>query len=274
MAIELDSASLYASIRPRYPELSGKAAVVTGSGRGIGKGIALRLAREGMKIVIHSPNADELSHAVDELRALGATVLGVLADFRRDEEVEGLVRQAVDAFGALDLLVNNAADVKRQRLFEMDMELLDNQLAVNIRAPYLCAWRAAEVMSRAGQGSIINISSVGGIRAHWSGLPYDMSKGAIDAMTRAMALDLARNGIRVNAVAPGAIFTGRGGLQPDDARLQAIAERIPLARFGVPLEIGSAVAFLASEDAAYITGQVLYVDGGITAQLSPPGQPI
>ncbi|MHB8627568.1 MAG: SDR family NAD(P)-dependent oxidoreductase [Aggregatilineales bacterium] len=270
----MDIASLYASIRPRYPELSGKVAIVTGSGRGIGKGILLRLAREGMKVVIHSLDANELSQSVDELRNLGATVLGVRADFRQDAEIEGLIKQTVDAFGTLDLLVNNAADVKREHLFNVSMELLDNQLAVNIRAPYLCAWRAAEVMSRARQGSIINISSVGGIRAHWAGLPYDVSKGAIDAMTRAMSLDLARKGVRVNAIAPGAIFTERRNIQLDDPQMQAIAERIPMARFGLPVEIGSAVAFLASDDAAYITGQVLYVDGGITAQLSPPGQPI
>ncbi len=270
----MDIASRYASIRPRYPELSGKVAIVTGSGRGIGKGILLRLAREGMKVVVHSLDAEEVTQSVNELRNLDVTVLGVRADFRQDAEIEALIKQTVDTFGTVDLLVNNAADIKRKHLFDVDMELLDNQLAVNIRAPYLCAWRAAEVMSRAGQGSIINISSVGGIRAHWAGLPYDVSKGAVDAMTRAMSLDLARKGVRVNAIAPGAIFTERRGVQLDDPRMQAIAERIPMARFGLPVEIGGAVAFLASDDAAYITGQVLYVDGGITAQLSPPGQPI
>lgn len=122
-------------------------------------------------------------------------------------------------------------------------------------------------------GAMINISSVGGQRAHWSGLPYDMTKGALEAMTRAMALDLARDGIRVNAIAPGAIRSWRTP-PPDNKAVQEISARIPLGRFGTALEIGAAVAFLASDDAAYITGQVLYVDGGITAQLSPSGQPI
>lgn len=270
----MDISSLYDLIRPRYPELSGKVAIVTGSGRGIGKGIALRLAREGMKVVVHGLDSAEVSQTVDELVSLGATVLGVRADFRSDEEIEGLIKQTVGAFGTIDLLVNNAADLRRKHLFDVNMELLNNQIAVNIRAPYLCTWRAAEVMSRAGQGSIINISSVGGSRAHWAGLPYDVAKGAIDAMTRAMSLDLAQKGIRVNAIAPGAIFTGHGGREPDDPALQAIARRIPMARLGTPLEIASVVAFLASDDAAYITGHVMYVDGGITAQLSPPGQPI
>ena len=144
---------------------------------------------------------------------------------------------------------------------------------MNIRAPYLLALRAAAVMRPMQRGNIVSISSVGGIRAHWSGLPYDVTKGAIDAMTRAMALDLAREGIRINAIAPGAIHR-EGITMPSDPRLQALAERIPMARFGTPLEIGAMVAFLASSDASYITGQVFYVDGGVTAQLSPPGQPI
>ena len=270
----MDLTAVYESIRPRYSELSGKVAIITGSARGIGKGIALRLAREGMKLVIHGLEPAVVSQTVLELHAFGVTALGIAADFRRDTEIEALIRQTVDAFGKLDLLVNNAADLRRRHLFDDDMILLDNQLAVNIRAPYLCAWRAAEGMIGAGSGSIINISSVGGLRAHWAGLPYDVSKGAIDAMTRAMSLDLAPKGIRVNAIAPGAIFTDRGDIQLDDSRMQSIAARIPMARFGTPLEIGAVVAFLASDDAAYITGQVLYVDGGITTQLSPPGQPI
>src|SRR5690606_28490444 len=119
-------------------------------------------------------------------------------------------------------------------------------------------------------GVIVSISSIGGQRAHRPGLPYDITKGAIDAMTRALALDLAPDGIRVNAIAPGPIHTERSA-QSTIARIDEIAGRVPLNRLGKPLEIGAAVAFLASDDAAYITGQVLNVDGGVTAQLSPPG---
>jgi NAD(P)-dependent dehydrogenase (short-subunit alcohol dehydrogenase family) len=122
-------------------------------------------------------------------------------------------------------------------------------------------------------GNIIHISSVGGLRAHWRGLPYDVTKGALDAMTRAMALELAAYDIRVNCVAPGATLTEHHP-EINHPRMQEVAARIPLKRFGEGLEIGAAIAFLASDDAAYITGQVVYVDGGITAQLSPPGQPI
>jgi 3-oxoacyl-[acyl-carrier protein] reductase len=269
----MEITSVFERIQPRYPELKDQVALITGSSRGIGKGIALRLAREGMKLVLQGVDREETERTTEEFKTLGAAVIGVQADFSAEDAVDRLFRQAVDGFGTLDVLVNNAADLRRQHFFEADPALLDHQLAVNIRAPYLCAQRAAAIMRPAQQGSIINISSVGGLRAHWSGLPYDVTKGAVDAMTRAMALDLAREGIRINAVAPGAI-RGERTRPEDDPWVQALAQRIPLARFGTALEIAAAVAFLASSEASYITGQVLYVDGGITTQLSPPGQPI
>jgi 3-oxoacyl-[acyl-carrier protein] reductase len=269
----MEITSKFASIQPRYPEFNGQVALITGSSRGIGKGIALRLAREGMKVVLHGVDEEEVERATQEFQSLGVDTVGVCADFSGDDGINLLFQASLDRFGTLDLMVNNAADLRRTALFDADAPLLDHQLAVNIRAPYLLALRAAAVMRPALHGSIVNISSVGGIRAHWNGLPYDVSKGAIDAMTRAMALDLAREGIRINAIAPGAIRVERTP-PPEDARIQAISQRIPLARFGTPLEIGAMVAFLASSEASYITGQVLYVDGGITAQLSPPNQPI
>lgn len=265
--------SLYESIQPRYPELRGQVAIITGSSRGIGKGIALRLAREGMRIVINGRNPEAVTATAEALRELGAEVLAIPGDVSCAQEVDRLFQETLNAFGTVDLLVNNAADLRRVHFFEVDETLLDHQLANNIKGPYLCAYRAAEAMRRAGRGNIVHISSVGGLRAHWQGLPYDLTKGAIDAMTRAMALELAIYGIRVNAVAPGAIRTEHT-VPPEHPAAQAVAQRIPLGRFGLPLEIGAAVAFLASPDASYITGQVLYVDGGITAQLSPPGQPI
>ena len=264
----MQTASLYESIQPRYPEFKDQVALVTGSSRGIGKGVALRLAREGMKVVIHGMDQKEVAETVQEFEALGANVLGVQADFSQESEIERLFQAMQKRYGTLDLLVNNAADLRRKKMSDPHLPLLDLQLAVNIRAPYVCAVRAAEIMRAAQSGSIINMSSVGGLRAHWTGLPYDVSKGAIDAMTRAMALELAREGIRVNAIAPGAI-------RPDNADWGTeVTQRIPLARYGRPLDIGAAVAFLHSSDASYITGQILYVDGGITTQLSPPGQPI
>jgi NAD(P)-dependent dehydrogenase (short-subunit alcohol dehydrogenase family) len=266
--------ALFNSIPNRYPELAGKIAVVTGSSRGIGKGIAFRLAKEGMAVVINGRSADRVNTTVAELQSLGLEVLGVPADMKYTKDIETLISSTVAHFGPIDVLVNNAAIVKRDYFFNVTEDLLDSEMAANIRGPYLCAHRAAEVMRSAQHGgNIIHISSVGGLRAHWRGLPYDVTKGALDAMTRAMALELAEFHIRVNAIAPGAIFTERR-LALDDPRMVAVEQRIPLKRFGTGLDIGAVTAFLASEDASYITGQIIYVDGGITAQLYPPGQDI
>jgi NAD(P)-dependent dehydrogenase (short-subunit alcohol dehydrogenase family) len=269
----MDAALLYRSIRPRYPELAGQVAVVTGSSRGIGKGIAARLAREGMKVVINGRTRDAVEATARELRESGAEVLPVPADVSRTAEIDRLFGATLDAYGAVHLLVNNAANLKREHFFDAGEALLDDELASNVKAPYMCAYRAAAAMRDNGGGSIVHISSVGGLRAHWRALPYDMTKGAIDAMTRAMALELAEYGIRVNAVAPGATRTERTRM-PEEGTQPSYARRVPLARLGLPEEIGAAVAFLASPDAAYITGQVLYVDGGLTIQLSPREAPI
>jgi NAD(P)-dependent dehydrogenase (short-subunit alcohol dehydrogenase family) len=265
-------AQLFQSIVPRYPELAGKVAIVTGSSRGIGQGIAMRLAREGMKVVINARTVEAVESTTAQLRALGADALAVPADLSESQGVERLMGEALHAYGSVHVLVNNAANLSRRYIFETDEDLLDNELATNIRGPYLCALRAAEAMRDAGAGSIIHISSVGGLRAHWRGLPYDVTKGAIDAMTRAMAIELAALGIRVNAIAPGATYT-RALEVPAEVDARTV-DRIPAGRVGHPLDIGAAAAFLASDDASYIIGQVIYVDGGMTAQLSPAACPL
>ena len=259
--------SLYESIVPRYPELAGKVAIVTGSSRGIGRGIAMRFAREGMKVVINARTAEAVETTAGDLRELGAEALAVPADLSKTAGVERLMGEVVNAYGAVHVLVNNAANLHRRYFFEVDEELLDNELATNIRGPHLCSQKAAEVMRDADGGSIIHISSVGGLRAHWRGLPYDVTKGAIDAMTRTMAIELASHGIRVNAIAPGATYVRSDEVAPELD--QKTVDRIPAGRLGRPLDIGAAAAFLASDDSSYIVGQVLYVDGGMTAQLSP-----
>jgi NAD(P)-dependent dehydrogenase (short-subunit alcohol dehydrogenase family) len=270
----MDIAALYHSIQPCYPELKGQVAIVTGSARGIGKGIALRLAREGMQVVIHGHIQAETDATAAQLIGLGAEVLAVTANFRQEAELYRLIDETMQAFGKPGLLVNNAAELGRGKLFDVGLPLLEGELNVNIKAPYLLSYRAAEIMRSAGGGSIINISSVGGLRAHWRGLPYDMTKGAMDAMTRAMALELSGFNIRVNAIAPGLILKDDAIYNREAGWEAAVTKRIPLARTGDPQDIAAGVAFLASSQASYITGQVIYIDGGITAQLSPPGQDI
>ena len=269
----MDIAKVFETIRPHYPEFKDCVALITGSSIGIGQGIALRLAREGMSIIIHGAKEDEVSLTTGALQELGVNAIGITNNFSEPDAVSQLFEEISQHFDHIDLLVNNAADLYSTDVAGATVERLDYQLAVNLRSPYLCSLQAAALMRPLKRGNIINISSVGAQRAHLPGLPYDMTKGGINAMTRAMAIDLARDGIRVNAIAPGATRSYR--TPPDeDPKIQAKVARIPMARLGTALEIGAAVAFLASEDAAYVTGHILSVDGGITAQLNPPGQHI
>ena len=271
MMNDMEIKEQFQELTPRFPELSGRVAVVTGGAKGIGLGIVLRLAREGMRVVIGDIDADSLSATTASLSNLGASILAFEGDLSQSDVIRKMFEQTRETFGGVDLLVNNAADLYRKRLLDEHEELLERQLATNVRGPYLCSYQAAKIMREAGGGNIIHISSVGGIRAHWIGLPYDVTKGAIDGMTRAMAIDLAEYNIRVNAIGPGATRTSRTPTIEHPV-VREMSGRIPLGRFGLVSEISSVVAFLASSEASYITGQIIYVDGGITAQLSPPGQ--
>lgn len=256
---------------PRYPELAGQVAVVTGGAQGIGQGIVLRLAREGMRVVAADFDEESLASTAAALRRLDVDLLAFCGDLSQPDAIRRLFEQTKAAYGGVDLLVNNAADLERRRLLDEHQALLERQLATNIRGPYLCSAHAATIMRERAGGSIVHISSVGAFRAHWDGFPYDVTKGAINAMTWAMAIDLAEYNIRVNAIGPGATRTYR--TPPDDhPAVQRMSARIPLGRLGTTAELGSLVAFLASPEASYITGQVIYVDGGLTAQLTPKGQ--
>ena len=261
----------FQTLIPRYPELRGQVAVVTGGAKGIGLGIVLRLAREGMRVVVADIDEESLDSATTSLRELGVDVLPFPGDLSEADVIRRLFDQTRAEYGGVDLLVNNAADLERRRLLDAHDALLERQLATNIRGPYLCSFHAAQAMRAGNGGSIVHISSVGAFRAHWKGFPYDVTKGAINAMAWTMAIDLAEYNIRVNAIGPGATRTYR--TPPEDhPDVQKVGARIPLGRFGTVAELGSVVAFLASPEASYITGQVIYVDGGLTAQLSPKGE--
>jgi 3-oxoacyl-[acyl-carrier protein] reductase len=222
-------------------------------------------------VVIGDFDEESLDNTIDLLKRFDAIVHPFLGDLSQAEFIEKLFDQTIKKFAGVNLLINNAANLDRFRLLDEHEDVLECQLETNIRGPYLCSAHAAKYMSQADGGTIINISSVGGLRAHWIGFPYDVTKGAVDTMTRAMAIDLAEYNIRVNAIAPGAIRTRRTP-PSDNPIVREMSERIPLQRFGLISEISSVAAFLASPEASYITGQIIYVDGGITSQLAPPGQ--
>lgn len=267
----MEISELYRHAPARYPEFRGQVAIVTGSSRGIGAGIAARLAREGMRLVITGLVPMEVESAAAQLRAEGVEALAVPGDLRREETVADLFDRTLSAYGTVNLLVNNAGDLRRVRAEHLSASLIDEQFAVNMRSPLLCALRAAEIMRPHSSGSIVNISSVGGLRAHFPGLPYGITKGALDAVTRVLAIDLADSGIRVNGVAPGWIPIN---MPSDSVYFRELARYVPMRKAGTPADIAAMVAFLASPDAAYITGQTFYVDGGLTTQLHPPEHPI
>ena len=253
-----------------FPDLDGKVAIVTGASRGIGQGIATLLGRQGMKLVLTGRTEETGQVFTQQLADNGVEALWVTADLAVADHAEQVFTATLEQFGTIDLLVNNAAHMPSAPFLELDEETFTVSCENNVRIVYHLSFRVAHFMADKQSGVIINISSVGGLRAHRRKAGYDASKGAMDALTRSMAVDLAPHGIRVNGVAPGATWnkplpSDASALRPENAA------GIPLGRKGVPEEIGAAVAFLASDAGAYITGQTLYVDGGLTAQLTPPG---
>jgi NAD(P)-dependent dehydrogenase (short-subunit alcohol dehydrogenase family) len=251
--------------------LDGKVAIVTGASRGIGKGIAQRLANEGARVAMTARGGDVLNQAAQSIRADGGTVLPIAGDAGVTADVEALFKQVVDTWGGVDILVNNAAWASPQAHFlEMDEAHWDAVIQTNLKSLYLHCHRAANIMvDRGTRGSIINISSFAAARAHRNMAAYDASKGGMEAMTRSMAIDLGPFGIRVNVVGPGAIHTEEFDAAGEEGKRRR-GQTVPLGRVGYPADIAGAVAFLASDDASYITGQCLYVDGGMLAQLRSP----
>jgi 3-oxoacyl-[acyl-carrier protein] reductase len=251
--------------------LKDKVAIVTGSSRGIGRGIADRLAAEGARVVVNGRDPATIEPVARALTDSGARAIAVAADVGLADDVNRLFDATLEAFGTVDVLVNNAAWASPNAHFlEMDEAHWDTVIQTNLKSVFLCCSRAAHIMVDQGRaGSIVNISSFAAARAHRQMAAYDATKGGMEALTRTISLDLAPFGIRVNVVGPGAIHTEEYEPEGEEGRRKR-GETVPLGRVGYPADIAGAVAFLASDDASYITGQVLYVDGGMLAQLRSP----
>ncbi len=244
-------------------DLSGKSAIVTGGSRGIGKAIALRLARQGADVAFSYKGNEAAAQATAaELEALGRRALAVQADVTDPTSAEGLVKQALEAFGKVDILVNNAGITRDDLIMRMSPDMWREVLETNLFGAFYATKAVTRPMLKAKGGRIVNITSVSGQAGQMGQANYSSAKAGLIGLTKATARELASRGITCNAVAPGFVLTELTRTLPEDLQKQII-ERTPLGRFGTTEEVANAVAFLASDEAAYITGQVLAVDGGL-----------
>jgi len=245
--------------------LEGKIALVTGAGkdsRGIGHGIAVALAREGADVAVASHTLANALRVADAVQAMGRRSLALEMDVSQAGSVEAGVAEVLNAFGRIDILVNNAGITRDALLVRMREEDWDAVLDVNLKGAFLCSRAVAKVMIKQRAGCIVNITSIMGLTGGAGQANYSAAKAGLIGLTRSLARELGSRGIRVNAVAPGWIETAMTDSLPQTVR-EAILKQIPLGRLGRAEDVADAVVFLCSEESAYITGQVLTVDGGL-----------
>ncbi len=240
--------------------LKNKIAIVTGAGQGIGKGIALALANEGCNVVVSDIVVENCEKVIKEIKKAGTEGLAIKCDVSKKEEVDNLIKKTIEKFGKLDILVNNAGIYPFVPFLEMKESDWDKVMNVNLKGTFLCSQAAAKEMKDGGK--IVDVSSIASVVGFEGLVHYCASKGGVNAMIRALALELASKKINVNAVAPGAIDTP-GAASNEEQKKQTISA-IPWARMGTSEDIANTVVFLASEKADYITGQTIIVDGGWT----------
>jgi len=241
-------------------KLSDKVAIVTGATQGIGLACAQRLLAEGARVML----VDIKPHAEEAAAALGEHARFFAADVSQKADVDAMIAATLQQFGRIDILVNNAGVTHAADFLELAEDDFDRVLRINLKSMFLCGQAAAREMVKQGKGSIINMSSVNAQLAIPNQVPYVVSKGGVNQLTKVMAISLAPHGVRVNGIGPGTILTElakQAVMASEDAR-RTILSRTPLGRCGEPEEIASLAAFLASDDASYMTGQTMYADGG------------
>ncbi len=248
--------------------LSGKVAIITGAAHGIGLACAQRLAEDGASVMLGDIDEKHGALAAEELRDAGHKAMFTSCDVSKRLEVQNMIKLTVSNFEHIDILINNAGIVHSADFLELAEEDFDRVLKVNLKGYFLCGQAAAkqmlkQVKSGGKPGSIINMSSINAVFAIANQVPYSVSKGGINQLTKVMALSLAPHGIRVNAIGPGSIMTSMlDAVVNDEQAKHKILSRTPLGRIGTAQEIASIAAFLSSDDASYITGQTIYADGG------------
>jgi len=244
-------------------ELHGKTAVVTGSGRGLGKSVALKLAEMGANIVLNDIQAsDSIDATCEEFRQLGYSVTVSKGDVRNEEDAKVMCRHAVDTFGSLDILVNNAGITRDKPIAMMSEQDWDDVLDINLKGAFLCTKAVSKIMIKQRSGKIINVASVAGVMGNPGQANYSSSKAGLIGLTKTTAKELAARGITCNAVAPGVIESKMTDVLPEKVKTDYM-NNIPLKRFGTPEDVAKVIGFLASDASNYVTGQVIHIDGGL-----------
>lgn len=247
--------------------LEGKVALITGGGRGIGRGIAHRLAEEGAAVTVVDILGESARETATEIAHKKGQSLGLQVDITNLSEIDEMLAQVFDTFGQLDILVNNAGVMGQKPILEITEEDWDRTMSVNLKGVFFCSQAVVRYfLKEKRQGKIVNIASVESEIAWPDSIPYATSKGGVTMLTKAMAYDLAAHGINVNAVGPGSTDTGKNYL--DSARRKAYEGLIPMRKIGTPNDIANAVLFLSSPESDYVTGHTLYVDGGLLTGVS------
>ncbi len=246
--------------------LAGKVAIVTGAGRGLGRAIALKLASQGAKVVVnYQKSAASAQEVADAIVAAGGEAKAVQADVSKFDEAQALVKSAMETFGRIDILVNNAGTTRDNLIAMMKEEDWDVVIGTNLKSAWNMCKAVSRGMMKARYGRIVSITSVSGLAGQGGQSNYSASKAGLIGMTKALAKELGMRNITVNAVAPGFVPTDLTAGLPSDL-MDGMLKMTPLGRFGTPEDVANAVAFLVSDEAAYITGQVLSVDGGLVMQ--------
>lgn len=244
-------------------KLKGKTAIITGSSRGIGKAIAQKLGQMGANIVLNGTTASEaINMTCEELKASGVNVIVSVGDVRNAEYVDNMVNAAIDAFGSVDILINNAGITRDKLIMKMSENDWDDVVGINLKGAFLCTKAVAKIMMKQRSGKIINITSVAGVMGNPSQANYAASKAGLIGLTKSTAKELATRGINCNAIAPGLISTDMTDVLSESIK-ENYLNSIPQKRFGTPEDVANAVGFLVSDEANYITGQVIHIDGGL-----------
>ncbi len=244
-------------------DLTNKTAIVTGAGRGIGKAIALKLASFGANIVVNDiPSSADADETAKEIEAMGRGALVYKGDVRNFDDVSEMVKKTLDKFGSVDILINNAGITRDNLIMRMDEKDFDDVIAINLKGAFNCIKAVTRPMMKQRSGAIVNMASVVGIMGNAGQANYSASKAGLIGLTKSTAKELSSRGIRANAIAPGFIESLMTDKLPDNVK-EDYFKAIPLGRFGTAQDIANTAAFLVSDMASYITGQVIHIDGGL-----------